>query len=271
MTGSVLAVVGTKGGVGTTTTAVNLAAALDTAGVDAVVVDADLELPDVAAYLGVTHRPTVHAVLAGVATVEEAVVPGREVPGAASMAVLPGRRDLRAYRAADPRELETVLERLRTVYDVVVVDTPAGLDDRTGVGPWLADGTVLVTTADGVAVGDANPVTDLVAAVDGTVTGVVVTDTTDAATGERVAAGLDTDCLGTVPPGSDADDRTLTMAYRRLAAAVVELGDGLSLEDTLARVKAVTDDEDDDERSRRRRTGRTHEQRNDPPRGRAER
>jgi MinD-like ATPase involved in chromosome partitioning or flagellar assembly len=98
MTGSVLAVVGTKGGVGTTTTAVNLAAALDTAGVDAVVVDADLELPDVAAYLGVTHRPTVHAVLAGVATVEEAVVPGREVPGAASMAVLPGRRDLRAYR-----------------------------------------------------------------------------------------------------------------------------------------------------------------------------
>lgn len=136
----ILAVCGGKGGVGKTTTALNLAAELD-----AVLVDADLGMADVPAGRG----PDLHDVLAGRATAVEAV---RE---SGAVAVLPCGRTLAGARECDPRRLVDALRAVAEAYGDVVVDCPAGLRADVGLPLLVADACVLVTTPDRAALADA--------------------------------------------------------------------------------------------------------------------
>lgn len=136
----IVAVAGGKGGVGKTTVAYNLGAALD-----AVVVDADLGMADLPRGRG----PDLHDVLAGRADPIEAVREGGPV------ALLPCGRTLAGARAADPRKLGDALDALERAYRRVVVDCPAGLGSDVGVSLLAAGRCVLVTTPDDPALGDA--------------------------------------------------------------------------------------------------------------------
>jgi len=63
---SVFAIASGKGGVGKTTTAVNLGAALARAGFQVAIVDVDLGMANLGAFVGLTApRATIHDVLAG--------------------------------------------------------------------------------------------------------------------------------------------------------------------------------------------------------------
>ncbi|MFB6142620.1 MAG: MinD/ParA family protein [Halorientalis sp.] len=135
-----LAVTGGKGGVGKTTVAYNLGAALD-----AVVVDADLGMADLPGSRG----PDLHDVLAGRARPCEAVREGGAVP------VLPCGRSLVGARASDPTALAAAIDAVADEYGRVVVDCPAGLDSDVGLSLCVADACVLVTTPDRTAVADA--------------------------------------------------------------------------------------------------------------------
>jgi septum site-determining protein MinD len=136
----ILAVIGGKGGVGKTTVAYNLAAALD-----AVVIDADLGMAD----LPTARGPDLHDVLAGRATPVEAV---RED---APVSILPCGRTLAGARAADPTELATAMERVADAYGDVVVDCPAGMRGDVGLALHAATACLLVTTPDRAALEDA--------------------------------------------------------------------------------------------------------------------
>ncbi|GAA0261682.1 MinD/ParA family ATP-binding protein [Halobacterium noricense] len=136
----ILAVCGGKGGVGKTTTALNLAAELD-----AVLVDADLGMADVPA----SHGPDLHDVLAGRADAVEAVRESRAI------SILPCGRTLAGAREGDPRQLVDALHAVADAYDDVVVDCPAGLRADVGLPLLVADACVLVTTPDRAALADA--------------------------------------------------------------------------------------------------------------------
>ncbi len=77
--GSVYAIANQKGGVGKTTTAVNLAACIAEAGYDSLLVDVD---PQCNATVGVglekTIEPNVYELLSGEATIEQIVVPSAD-------------------------------------------------------------------------------------------------------------------------------------------------------------------------------------------------
>jgi septum site-determining protein MinD len=225
----VYAVASAKGGVGKTTTAANLAAALSAAGARVAAVDADLAMPNLAGALGADGRgATLHDVLAGRADVATATVSGVE-----DVAVVPGDPDVDAYRETDPEGLADVLAGLST-YDYVLVDTGAGLSHDTLVPLTGADEVLLVSTPDRDALGDTGRTREVAERVGATVAGAALTRTragTDVdAAGDRLGVAV----LGSVPESTAVADGTevgrpvvarapgspAAAAYRSLAAAL---------------------------------------------------
>jgi septum site-determining protein MinD len=182
MAGYVCTVAGGKGGVGKTTTAVNVAAALEADGYDVVVVDADLGMANLGQMLGLDAEHSLHEVLAGDATVSDALT---ETEGGVS--IVPGKQSLEAFAEADPAKLRKVIKTLQNVFDVVLIDTGAGLSHETTVPLGLGDGVVLVTTLDDVAISDTEKTAQIAERVDGSVLGVLAA---------RVASDPDTETLG---------------------------------------------------------------------------
>jgi septum site-determining protein MinD len=183
----IVAVAGGKGGVGTTTVALNLAAELD-----GVVVDADLSMADLPRGRG----PDLHDVLAGRADPVEAVRDGGPV------AVLPCGRSLAGARAADPTGLSDAVGAVAARYGTVVLDCPAGADAAAGLPLAVADAAVVVTTPDEVALRDAVRVRELARDLDAGLVRVVL---------NRMDGGRDTervrDALGAPVVAVPEDDR----------------------------------------------------------------
>ena len=169
MPGYVCTFAGGKGGVGKTTTAVNVGVSLQEMGHDVVVVDADLGMANLGAMLGVDHDESVHEILAGDAAVSDALT-----EGPSGLTVIAGNRDLEAFAEAEPANLRSVVKTLRNAFEVVLLDTGSGLSHDVAVPLGLADGVVLVTTPDDVAVNDTTKTAQLADRIDSTVIGAVV-------------------------------------------------------------------------------------------------
>lgn len=148
----VVVVTGGKGGVGTTTLAVNLAVALACDGRRTVLVDADFDSADAASLLHVDDTTNVADVLSGRRNVHEALV-----RGPAGLQVLPGfwapGRRIECTPAAQERLLMQ-LARLGPHADYVVLDT-GNRPDRIVERFWqAADRVLLVTTPESVSILD---------------------------------------------------------------------------------------------------------------------
>jgi septum site-determining protein MinD len=229
--GRVYAVASGKGGVGKTTTVANLGAALAAGEGDAVVVDADLGMGNLAGVLGVDPGAgaTLHDVLAGTATVDEA-----RRPGPAGLSVLPGSADLDAFGGADPANLPSVIEELDDRW--VLIDTSAGLSHDSVEPLAVADEVLLVSTPERGAIEDTSKTREIAGRVGTPVAGVVVTrvtpETDVPAVGDRlgvpVRAGVPEDAaVSTAAEAGDplvvaAPDAPATRAYRRLAADLAD-------------------------------------------------
>lgn len=199
MTGSVFTVASGKGGVGKTTTAVNVAAAMAEAGRSVVLVDYDLGMANAGAVLDVEDTDaTLHDVLAGEAEPLDAV---GGAPG--GFDVMVGGTDIEDFGRADPSKFRGLADGLRNEYDVVVVDTGGGLSHDTTVPLGLADDTLLVSTAQAAALENTQKTLELVERVDGNVTGLVLTRVggSDVDVDSEVDA-MGTQVLGTVPEDS---------------------------------------------------------------------
>jgi len=122
--GSMICVVGPKGGTGKTLTACNLAVALARAGSRPVIVDCDLQFGDVGIALGLQPEKTIYdLVVSGgdldADTVERFVTPH---PSGAAALLAPVRPDQAA--AVGPDHLRWIFALLRARFDFVIVDTP---------------------------------------------------------------------------------------------------------------------------------------------------
>jgi septum site-determining protein MinD len=242
MTGHIYALAGGKGGVGKTTSTVNLGAALRAAGHDVVVVDADLAMANLGAMVPLPSGPTLHDVLAGDASLHEALVwlpsdgpPTRSPPDEGPYLVaVPGSRSLDAFADADPGGLNGVLRSLADAADFVVCDTGAGLSHESAVPLGVADGVVVVTTPDPVAIADAKKTIDFAERAGGTVVGAVLTyadeETDVSMLADELGVGMlavvpETDAAGDEPLVETAPESYAADAYERLAATLAERGD----------------------------------------------
>lgn len=143
--GRIIAVVNQKGGVGKTTTAVNLAAALTERGKKILVCDFDPQANATSGF-GVDKRKvkyTSYDVVINEVPVEQAIVKTKFAD------VLPSAADLAGAGIelinADRREqkLKKVLEPLKENYDLIFVDCPPSLEMLTLNGLCAADGILI--------------------------------------------------------------------------------------------------------------------------------
>jgi len=225
---SVITIGGAKGGAGKTVTAINVAAALRSAGFDVVLVDADLGTTNVADILELSISTSIHEVLADSAHVSDAIV-ARE----SGLDVVSGRDSIEYLADADPARLRPVIESLSSAYDYVLIDTGTGLSHEVLVPFGLADGVALVSTPDNTSVVDTRKTAEVIEKVDGHLFGVVVTRITDDTDVEPLRADLDLDLLATLPDNPQASKTEpvvfeaahsdLAEGYRQLATTLLRL------------------------------------------------
>ncbi len=137
-----------KGGVGKTTTAVNLAAALHSLGKQSILIDTNLTTPNVGVCLGSPSNPiTLHHVLQGKNSIHEAIY--RHPSG---MYFVPGSLALEDMDKLKVSQLKTIKE-LRA--DYLILDGAAGLGKEALATLEHCDELLIVTNAELPAMTDA--------------------------------------------------------------------------------------------------------------------
>ena len=143
--GIIIAVVNQKGGVGKTTTAVNLAAALTERGLRVLVCDFDPQA-NATSGLGVDKRKVKHTsyhMLIGQSTPQQAVVHTQYADVIPSSADLAGAGVELIGMDHRERQLRDDLNTLREAYDLIFVDCPPSLEMLTLNGLVAADGILI--------------------------------------------------------------------------------------------------------------------------------
>ena len=235
---TVYAIASGKGGVGKTTTTVNLGTALAGVGNRVVIVDVDLGMANLAGFVSLdTDGTSLHDVLGGSASVDQATY---EL--AKGIWAIPSGVGLDGYADVATEELTSVVADLRERFDYVLLDVGAGVSHETVLPLGLADSTLLVSTTEPAAVQDATKTVDLVGRAGGSVGGVVVTRTraSEPVSPEDVAEKVGTDLLVAVPEDPKVRESVhagtplvvhepkspAAQAYRYLAARLLGQADG---------------------------------------------
>jgi pilus assembly protein CpaE len=152
--GRVVTVFSTKGGTGRSTVATNLAALLAKAGTSTLLLDASRRFGDCASLLRLRPDHTLSD-LVGVANLDDSIMQAVATPHESGLALLAAPIDPLEGSALSADLLSTVIKRLRELYQVIVVDTNASLDDFSTAALTSADLALMVTSLDLPAIKDA--------------------------------------------------------------------------------------------------------------------
>lgn len=123
----VVAVTGGKGGVGKTNVSINTAAALAQAGQKVLLLDADLGLANVDVLLGLRVQKNLSHVLAGECELKDVLLEG---PG--GFKIVPatsGTQSMVELTPAEHASLIRAFSELEETFDVLIIDTAAGISD----------------------------------------------------------------------------------------------------------------------------------------------
>jgi len=198
-----------KGGVGKTTTAINIGAALNSFGKEVIVVDANLTTPNVGLHLGAPIVPVnLNHVLIGKAKIGDAIYEHQS-----GTKIVPSSLSVKELKRLDHRKLKDVGKKLRRMADYVIFDCAAGLGDEAVGAIDAADELVIVTNPEITAVTDALKTIKLAEEMGKEVKGVIITRVRGDKNEMSIANikdMLDTQIIGVVP-----EDRNVSASLKQ--------------------------------------------------------
>ncbi|MCS6984692.1 MAG: MinD/ParA family protein [Leptospiraceae bacterium] len=152
LTTKIITITSGKGGVGKTSVSVNLALALAAMGKKVLVFDADLGLANINVLLGVIPKYNLYHVVKGIKTLEEIIIHTPE--GVDIIAGASGFSMLANLPEKERQNLLHAFDRL-TGYDIMILDTGAGVSSNVTSFTLPAHEVVVVTTPEPTAITDA--------------------------------------------------------------------------------------------------------------------
>ena len=147
----VIVITSGKGGVGKTTTTINLGAALNHFGKDVLIVDGNLLTPNVGIHLNSPEVPiTLNHVLSKKADIFEAVYEHES-----GIKIIPSSLSIKELKKVKPEKIKEFKDEFKKISDYVIVDSAAGLGEEAISTINMADELIIVTNPEMPAITDA--------------------------------------------------------------------------------------------------------------------
>lgn len=167
----IIVVTSGKGGVGKTTTAINLGAALNSFGKNILIVDANLTTPNVGVILNSPEVPiSLNHVLQKKADIYEAIY-----EHSSGIKIIPSSLSVKELKKIKPERLKNITGDLREIADYVIVDSAAGLGLEAKGAIDMAEELIIVTNPEIPCITDALKVVKIAEEMNKPVKGVIVT------------------------------------------------------------------------------------------------
>lgn len=168
---NIIVITSGKGGVGKTTTAINLAAAMNYFGKDVLVIDGNLSTPNVGIHLNSPEVPiNLNHVLRGKAEPFEAVYEHES-----GIKIMPSSLSIKELKRTKPEKLKNFKNDFKKISGNVIVDCAAGLGHEASSAIEMADELIIVTNPEMPAITDALKAVKLAEQLKKHVIGVIVT------------------------------------------------------------------------------------------------
>jgi len=166
-----IALMSGKGGVGKTTSSVNLGLAMRKLGPEVIVVDGNLSSPNLSAHLGKLYFPiTIHDVMHNGKAIDNAIY--QHFSG---LKIIPADVAVDSMRLINFEKLRSHLQDLHLLADYVLIDGAPGLGRESTSLIDLSDEILVITNPDNAALLDAKRLIDFAKRMGKTITGLIVT------------------------------------------------------------------------------------------------
>lgn len=200
----VIVITSGKGGVGKTTSTINLGAAFNHFGHDVLILDANISTPNVGIHLGSPEVPiNINHVLNQRAEIEEAIYEHNS-----GMKIIPASLSINELKKTRPEKLKDIKKDFDEISQIVLVDSAAGLGNEAQSAIEMADEIIIITNPEMPAITDALKAIKFAEQKKKKVLGVIITrvrkDRVEMSP-EVVKEMLEIPILGMIP-----EDRTIT-------------------------------------------------------------
>ncbi|HIF61675.1 MAG TPA: septum site-determining protein MinD [Candidatus Pelagibacter sp.] len=225
-----------KGGVGKTTTAINLGAALNFFEKEVIILDANLTTPNIGLHLGAPIVPVnLNHVLIEKAKISDAIYEHES-----GTKIIPSSLSVKELKRLNYSKLKEVGAKLKKMADYVIFDSAAGLGEEAKAAIEAADELILVTNPEIPAVTDALKTIKFAENLGKEVRGVIITrvrNSKNEMSPNNIRDMLETPLIGIVPEDKNVQSSVrhkdalvhvypyskASRAYKRIAARLADI------------------------------------------------
>jgi len=229
-----LVICSSKGGVGKTTTAINLGMTLKMLSKEVVIVDTNLSAPNLAIYLGAPNIPvTLHDVIDENKNIEDAIY--KHMHG---FKIIPASPSSKNKTTPNYDKMKEIIRTLHGKFDFVIIDSAAGLTNEALNSIGIGDKILVVSTPELPALSDALKTIKHVKDIGKNVHGIILTrvfkDELEVGV-KDVEIMLESQVIGVIPEDeavrksvysktpvtSSHPEKDVSIAYKKLAAKLI--------------------------------------------------